>query len=146
VSSELHLVQPANGEVKIRPFDPGDLPYVSKTYLDCLRQESSEFRNVPPDVFQIGQQKVLARLLGSSKGVVACLPEETGAIAGWALYSSGILHFCYVKHSFRRLGVAKELLAAAGLLGKTVYCTHSTILGRHLNGFFKASQFNPYLR
>lgn len=60
---------------------------------------------------------IASRLVESSTVFVACAHDDEPTILGYAVYSHEdpqTLHYVYVKHIFRRHGIASELLSAAG--------------------------------
>lgn len=103
--------------VKIRPALEGDASFIFNSWLKSFR-ENGLARPVSNEVYYTEQHKLIERLLKTCTTVVACDPKDPASIFGWACYERVdgvfVLHYVYVKHPFRLLGLAKELLADSG--------------------------------
>lgn len=55
-----------------------------------------------------------------AKGDALCAKGASGVILGFATYSGPYLHYVYVRNELRRKGIARALLAAAGLAGGAI--------------------------
>jgi hypothetical protein len=92
------------------------------------------------DVYDKGQNALIAHLLETCPPIIAEFESVPGEVVGWTCRSltEPVTHFIYVKHSYRRHGVASVL--AAG----TKYHTHQTRAGEKL--FYKlGSLYNPFI-
>lgn len=79
------------------------------------------------------------RVLPSSTVECVVLRDEPSAILAWCCYSGDVLHFVHVKRRWRRVGLARMLLARhafAVYTHRTRMCSALPIPG--------AWQFNPY--
>ena len=120
-------------QVRIRPDADADLGFITNAWM---RSFKNEYADVPNDIYYGGMTARLSRISNnpSSRVLVACDPVNPGKIYGFICYEApsdtgGTLcvHYLYVKHDYRRRGVADALFVAAG--GKreqTTVCTHRT--------------------
>lgn len=67
---------------------------------------------------------VVRGLIARSKVLVAGLADAPDVIAGWMCWEGDVLHYVVTKPNFRRLGVAKWMLA--DFKGMAVTYTHRT--------------------
>lgn len=136
--------------VRVRPFREADLPYVMSTWLNHFASSSSWAKHIPRSTFFDSHRPLVESLL-RRQGVsvsVAVDPEDADTIYGWLAHeqsSSGpVLHFAYVKNSFRRTGVLNTLLEAIGTDLSSVTVTHWTDSCSEMNRSHTLS-YNPYL-
>jgi len=121
--------------VKIRPALEGDVAFVFNSWLKSFRNTGLS-RSVQNEVYFSEQHKLIERLLKESTTVVACNPTKPEDIFGWACFQwvDGIfvLHYVYVKHLYRNLGLANELLAESAhdfsTAGLYTHWTHMALL------------------
>ena len=102
----------AKPPITIRQATEADIPFVFNSWLKSYR--TSQFASpIDNTIFFSEHHKVIERILRYYDVRIACSPEDPDQIHGFicAGYTDGIftLHYIYVKHPFRRLGVAKEL-------------------------------------
>lgn len=93
--------------VAIRLGRPSDLPYVTDTWV-----KRGHDRNERIGAATARVRAILAR--PDSVLRVACLPDDSDAILGWAVVSSDeppTLHYAYVRKDARKQGIARLLLA-----------------------------------
>lgn len=99
----------------IRLGRPSDLPYVTDTWV-----KRGHDRNERLGAATARVRAILAR--SDSVLRVACLPDDSDAILGWAVVSSDeppILHYVYVRKDARKQGIARLLLAGVTRSEKT---------------------------
>jgi GNAT superfamily N-acetyltransferase len=133
---------------KIRPAMEGDVPFIFSSWLKSYRA-SIGTKQVNNTVFFSEHHKIIENLLRTSSTFVICPAEDEAQICGYIcaeqVDSIFVLHYVYVKQTFRGLGIAKLLLnkfdhdpEMAGI------CTHMTRVGETLSqryGFL----YNPYV-
>ena len=99
--------------IDIRHYDSiADEAFVLATWIKSNRN-SPATRAFPSPIYLIGQRHRIMRLLNKAgtRITVACDSEEPSLIYGYAVWTDDdILHYVYVKSTYRRLGVAKRLL------------------------------------
>jgi GNAT superfamily N-acetyltransferase len=93
--------------VAIRLGRPSDLPYVVDSWVKRGHDRGERLRVATARV-----REILAR--PDSVLRVACLPDDSDAIIGWAVISTDeppTLHYVYVRKDARKQGIARLLLA-----------------------------------
>lgn len=124
----------------IRPANKDDIPFIYATWLNSYYHDSWA-RSVKKTIYFDNYKHVIDQLLQDSEVKVACLPENTNVILGFLVEQLNIVHYCFVKEAFRRMGVAKSLFDH-----EKAYITHITrsfspILRDHEETF----TYNPFI-
>jgi GNAT superfamily N-acetyltransferase len=90
------------------------------------------------------QHDLIKKLIAESAVIVATPSDDFELIVGYAVFEPEVLHWLYVKSSFRRMGVASELMKHSGLCDNFSY-THlpSSAIGRWFMD--QGGVYNPYL-
>lgn len=135
----------------LRPAIADDMAYIRHSWVASFVERDERGRRSPL-VDALGIEAVLAhhravcdRLLARSQVMVAGLEQGGDAICGWTVTEGGEvprIHYVYVKRRWRRLGVARALLAPF-LEGPAVF-THRTPVLAAL-ALPKDWSFDPYL-
>ena len=141
--------------VNFRQLRESDLGFLFNSWLKSYREyDNSWAKTIPSSIYFEQHKKVLIGILKISRAVVACSKEDPNQVYGYLVYQPAgrivILHYCYVKKSFRRFGIAAkmfDLLMDDGEFRKDlpVMCSHS---GRNFHRFLKGKFnliFNPYV-
>jgi hypothetical protein len=134
--------------IAIREFTSSDIGFVFNSWLKSFR--SSYFaKGIPNSVYFSGHHKLIEHLIQNSRVVIACDPADTKNIYGYICASTvqGILvvHYVYVKHTFRCLGVAKTLMNQFEHDASRAACyTHQTLMGDRIAPKFNLI-YHPYL-
>lgn len=113
----------------IRPMSADDRPYVLETWRRSMQQKS---RKNQRDVSHSRANRARERLADEHRVLVASVAD--GSIIGWICYtplrSSSVVHYLYVRASFRAhtknhdSRVSRDLMEAAGVdLAKPVLAT-----------------------
>jgi hypothetical protein len=113
-------------------------------------------RAVTKDVYMTGQHEVVVKCLQKANVLLAYDLENPEFFYGWICYESTrllktrdtvpefVLHYIYVKKSFRRCGIGRELVSRAGWArGTPMRCTHWGWRGRGIGLKFNAT-FDPF--
>lgn len=104
----------------IRLFTEDDRAFLLDSWLKSTRDEPAS-GNVPNNMAAAVLQEAVRQLLvRGAKILIAHNPDRDSQIVGWICAEAGregekIVHMIYSKKPFRRLGIAKQLLAAVGL-------------------------------
>ncbi len=100
------------------------------SYLKTLRMRTPN-RFIPDDVYYPKFREKIERILKIADGYTLCNPEDQDQVFGYALIehykAADVVHFCYVKFPFRKMGMARSLLQSVirpGQQGTLV--THTT--------------------
>ncbi len=136
----------ATPEIHFRLPEPADKNFILSSWLKSYRPSCPV---VSDETFFREQKSLILRLLEDTNVLLACDPVDPGVIWGYLVASSdgqgfGVAHYVYVKHSLRRFGIARALLAQAGILAG-FETSHLTDTGRRIlvdhPGLFT---FNPW--
>jgi ribosomal protein S18 acetylase RimI-like enzyme len=134
--------------VLLREPNKDDINFIFSSWLKSFR--SSNFaKNVTNTIYFDQHHKVIESLLQNSKIIVACNRDDKKQIIGYMVATkiNDILtiHYAYVKHPYRRLGVGKLLLSAFDHDPTEVSCyTHDTHMSNKLAAKFNLI-YQPYL-
>ena len=106
-----------NKSIRLRPMVEDDLAFIFNSWLKSYR--FSHFgEKITNTIYFSDHHKIIERLIDHSKVLVACNQEDPtqvyGYIVGGESEGTFVLHFIYVKHTFRNMGVGKTLLDAMG--------------------------------
>lgn len=131
--------------IAVRPAGPADLSFIFSGWLRSYH-ESEVARHVPNDVYfsSGGHHGIVRRLLDEVGAVVACSASDPTELYGFACGAPGVLHYVYVKAAFRRLGVAKLLLGALGVIDAPTVVTHHNRVIKAWQDNGRRYAFNPY--
>lgn len=131
-------------EVVFREARDSDTAFLISSWLRSFAASKLALMADSDAYFQ-GYKLLVEAALSRSRVLVACQKADPDAIVGWVAVEPGDvprLHYVYVKHPFRRFGVARRLLSP--LLEKPCVYTHETPVLRRLT---VPSQwtYNPFL-
>lgn len=128
----------------LRPGADADRNYIIKTWLTSHRQlhwwRPFADASAPPDKFNrpqwlgidpqcwwAGHGALVEALLPHSAILIAAFEEDPDTIMGYAVTSTGAVHYVYVRNEFRRHGIARALLRPF-LSRKDIVYTHPPTL------------------
>jgi len=137
-----------NNSVRLRPIIEDDTAFIFNSWLKSYR--FSHFgEKITNTIYFAEHHKVIERLIDNSKVLVACNPEEPSQVYGYIIGEEVdgifVLHFIYVKHTFRNMGVGKTLLDAWGHnKEKAGVYTHHTRMADKLAAKYNFV-YHPYL-
>ena len=138
-------------KIVLRTYNPDiDKSYVYSTWLKCYKHESDFGKKIHPSQFFYWHQKVIDRILDQPDSVisVACLSDNEDVIVGYLVYqdqSKPVLHFCYIKPSFRLMGIAKQLFKDNNINIEDSFFTHWTFPINKILPKFQNMIYDPYL-
>lgn len=96
----------------IRSADPADLNFIINSHLRSMRTHPA-FKRIPNEKYFTKQKEVLRDHLIAQKTLVLCNPEDRGHIFGYVIgVPDERTFFIYIKHTYRKFGLAKRLLEA----------------------------------
>ena len=134
--------------VRLRTLIDDDLPFLFSSWLKSYR--SSHFaEKITNTIYFEDHHKVIERIIKNSKVLVACNPSDPSQLYGYSVATEEdgvlVLHFLYVKHTFRNMGIGKTLLDAVGHKSdKAAVYTHHTRMSDKLASKYNLV-FHPYL-
>ncbi len=144
ISKEAILIRPYNAQT--------DTNFVYSTWLRNYKHSSYFAKRIKPSVFFAGHHAVLNHLLAkpAMRLSVACDKNDPETIWGWLACEPSnlmqtVVHFMFVKDAFRKMGIARTLLNAAGVfdLNKTRF-THWTYPVDEFIRQYPDMLFDPY--
>lgn len=120
-----------NLPLRVRPATDQDISFIFNSWLKSFRDSGVLSRSVPNTIYFQNHHKILQKILKRSQANIACNPQDPSQIYGYIVgeYIEGIfiLHYVYVKHSFRKMGIGKELLNSFDHdTGNASCCSHLT--------------------
>ena len=134
--------------VRLRTLIDDDLPFLFSSWLKSYR--SSHFaEKITNTIYFEDHHKVIERIIKNSKVLIACNPADPSQLYGYSVATEEggvlVLHFLYVKHTFRNMGIGKTLLDAVGHeRDKAAVYTHHTRMADKLASKYNFV-FHPYL-
>lgn len=135
--------------VRIRKFCEADKNFILSSWMKSYRNEAA-VHSVTNDVFFYSHQVLIGEIAKTADIFLACAHDNPDEVWGWLCTQAGpdgslIVHYAYTKQRFRRLGLGRQLLEAAGWVpGVRVWATHWSSKCDYLANKFNAKH-NPYL-
>lgn len=130
------------GIFALRAGLPEDHAFVFATWLRCYKRNSLFARRISNETFFRWHHLVIERILARSVIRVAHAADAPEVILGYSVSEPGVVHFVYVKGSFRKLGIATALLGH--LDPNACVFTHWTDGWEHLLRKWPNAEYNPY--
>ena len=137
-----------NNSIRLRPLVEEDRSFIFSSWLKSYR--FSHFgEKITNTIYFEEHHKIVERLLDNSKVLIACNESDPSQLYGYIVVEEegGILvvHFLYVKHTFRNVGIGKTLLDAVGhSTDKASVYTHHTRMADKLSSKYNFV-YHPYL-
>ena len=127
MSSEQESLPPL--PIAVRPMREDDLPFLTDSWLRSFREGNF---GVPHDEYFETQRRVIKSLLRQSKAAIACDPNDADQVFGYVVWHARqegkpLVHWCFVKHPFRRFGVCRHLMKVVDPEKRGVLLTHRSI-------------------
>ena len=137
--------------ISYRPMSQKDNGFLYSTWLKSYRQMPYA-QNMSNDTFFHHHKQVIEKILAKPNTTVTVICEDTDPdhIYGYSVIETygdaSIIHYVYVKHAYRKLGLAKALLQAnIPLLGqKLTFVSHESRHHQVFKGKFSL-EYNPYI-
>lgn len=131
----------------MRPHRSFDIDFILSSWLKSQRGVP-HYTMIHDSVFYPGQKRIILRLMDdpSCKFTMAVNRSDPDTIYGWICTQPGILHYMYVKHAFRNMGIGKMLLQH----NLPTFGTDETVV-THISNYYAFRQsryrlsFVPYL-
>ena len=106
-------IEHENVDVMIRKAVPADVSFLFSSWLKSYR-DSKFGESITTTIYYTEHHKVVERLLKTCEVYVACNPKDQtelfGYICGERVENILVIHYAYVKHTYRQLGLGKMLL------------------------------------
>lgn len=100
----------------IRPAKPLDISFIFETWLKSYKHDSAFGKSTRSYIFFPQYRQVLDSILSdqTTQVFIACHPEVEDVILGYLVVSKDVIHYVFVKESFRNIGIARELYNHVG--------------------------------
>lgn len=134
--------------IKIRPISQLDVNFILNSWLKSFRG-AFFVKDIHPTTYYAEHHSVCSELLQTCQTYVACSDSDPTEIYGFicAEYISGtlVVHYIYVKHTFRNMGIAKALLAQFAVAPGTMsfYTHHNSVAHKQAAAY--QMLYSPYL-
>ena len=138
-------------EISIRPVRVSDMAFILANWLNHYKNYSSFALRVPRALFFKYHQQIAKMILGrrTSKVLVATSSDDSDLILGFLVSEETedgpIIHFLFIQKAFRKLGIAKALLQAAGIQSSQASFSHWTYDMDEIVKKNPTLVYNPYL-
>lgn len=134
--------------LKLRPATAQDAPFIFHSWLKAYRNAKA-VQNIQNTIYFDGQHKLIEGLAKHCQFTVACSATDESQIYGYAvgemIDTVLCVHFIYIKHPYRKLGMATTLLMSLGhVLGTPFVYTHRTEAAEKLESR-GGMVYSPYL-
>ena len=116
----------------IRPAEPADVPFLRNSWARCSNDtQHKHYRpRIPESIYMTEHHRQAAEILSRAACLVACGADDPDVVLGYIVAERvndrPVFHYVYVKHPFRRLGIAKDLfINISEIVGNGKgWCTH----------------------
>lgn len=99
--------------VRLRDANSEDVGFVFNSWLRSYRN-AQMVRGVSNTIYYNEHHKILERIVKTARVIIACDPEDSTKIYGYAcaefIDSIFVIHYVYVKELYRKLGIARLML------------------------------------
>lgn len=137
--------------IKLRPYEADDAKLILHSWMKSMR---GMYRDALDEHYFPGQQARIMKISQQpqTRVTIAADAEKPWYIYGWIVADVPgsdneplIVHYCFVKNSFRRQGIGRALMEAVGWYpDRYVYATHWNYYLKELRQRIKI-RFNPWL-
>ena len=98
----------------LRPAEPNDLGVVIHPWLQEMRLSPASF-GIPNRTFFACQRRLILSILRGAETTIACDAERPNHVFGYVIHgpdfeSSPVIHWLYVKSTYREMGLGRTLL------------------------------------
>lgn len=137
-------------QVLLRTATEADVSFLFNSWLTSY-QSAVAVKNIAAPVYFAEHHKQIENLLKRSVVWIACNKSDNSQIYGYGVFetveSLPVIHYVYVKHIFRKMGLCNMLLAQANLTATSSgFCSHQTEVARRVLEAKKSKLvYNPYL-
>lgn len=127
--------------ITTRDYNRDDKNLILATWLKGLYNGNDWFSEIDKQIYNQNYIRIIERLLMKSQVKISCLKNDQDVVLGYSVYEPNTLHYLYVKPSWRKIGIAKDLLPE-----DLKVVTHLTSVGRSLlKEKLPDVVFNPFL-
>ena len=142
LSEDTSYQNDVKSRITLRFATADDLPFIFSTWLKSLRYGNSWFKTIDKDAYFTKYKRAITTILQTSTITVICFKNEPEVILGYSVHAdlgdSTLLHWVYVKRTWRGMGIAS-------LLVPTNTSTVSHITGLGAKCMPRHWKFDPFL-
>jgi len=115
---------------KIRPPSKEDTSFIFNSWLKSYR--SSNFaKDQCNSVYYDNYKNIVNAMLERSMVAIICNPEDDNHLYGYIIFehlpaSTLLVHYIYIKHTYRKNGLAKKLIEKVRLSPTPILASHHT--------------------
>lgn len=137
-------------DLSIRPGTKEDWPLLYNSWLKEYKQNSRWAKRITNDVFFSRHHAIIDYIFNkqTTKIMIAHPYDDSNHIVGYMvmeeLNKEQIIHFCFVKFAFRRLGLMKEMFKRAQVNPEKMIFTHWTYVMDDIFPKFQSMTYDPY--
>jgi len=117
-------------KIKMRAPNTEDTNFIFNSWLKSYR--SSNFAKDQCNVvFFENYKKVVSDLIERSLITIVCNPEDDNHLYGYIVFenlpgNNLLVHYLYVKHTYRKQGIAKQLVGSVRTSSNPILTSHHT--------------------
>lgn len=135
-------------QITFRQPSETDLPFIFSSWLKSFRN-SNFAKNISNDTYYPEHHRIIEDIFKISTVLLACDKSNVENIYGYIvaakLDNMFTIHYVYVKHTYRRMGLAGLLIEAFPHdPSEPAYYTHDTYMANVLAKKYRF-EYNPYL-
>lgn len=150
-AGHLNVDEAATAHVRFRAYDVEDAKFILHSWLRSMR---GMYRDATDEAYYKGAQARILKISAQEKTkvTIACDAEKLNYIYGWIVADQPtgednpmVVHYAFVKNSFRRQGIGTALLEAHG------WHKEQQVLATHWNYYMKdikrvvKTHYDPWL-
>jgi ribosomal protein S18 acetylase RimI-like enzyme len=139
----------------LRPATQEDHSFIYNSWLKSFKDGSPWARYIPSRVYFDNHKLVIQKILKESHVLIACNPDCNEQIFGYGIAQPtmgrvAVIHYLYIKHSYRKLGIGSALMHELKRLCDhevTLPCvtTHATMAFESFAAKKWNAIYNPYI-
>lgn len=134
--------------IRFREANETDVGFIFNSFLKSFR-DSYFARNISSTIYFNEHHKIIESLLKKAKVNIACNPNDVSQIYGYVISekidNTFVLHYIYVKQTFRKMGIGKKLLEISGHDKEVAGCySHHNKISEKLSAKYNLI-YHPYL-
>jgi len=127
----------------IRRATPADSNFITNSWMQSYRK--SDFaKYIPTYAYNTGHHALVKLAIDRSITFCAVAKDDENQIFGWlCIEPPQTMHYIYVKHSFRDLGIAASLIEHSKIFEQELLFSHLTKCKLSLK-LFEIGKYDPY--
>lgn len=137
-----------------RPYSESDIPFIRSSWANSYYKGCTNHKDIDPQEFHRMHRLLIDRFFERSNGtvVVVHFENEPDIIMGWIaveiISTHMIIHYVYIKNSFKQMGILDNLIKRVNSKNKPIIITHLTDKARRIiqnNQKYRDCKYIPHL-